>query len=107
MAAVSAAAAVDPPAVLVGQAFAHLKNDLCRGTCRSFSLPLRPQSFRVGASQVRRVLMPVHHPKTMAVVIGKNVRTYVKRPPRMMMDIVRVDRRQPNLMISQPCRKLR
>lgn len=46
------AAAADQAAVLVGQAFALLKNDLCRGTSRSFSLPLRSQYFRVGALQV-------------------------------------------------------
>lgn len=50
----AAAAAADPPAVLVGQAFALLKNDLCRGIGRTLSLPLHPQYFRVGALHVSK-----------------------------------------------------
>ena len=56
-------AAADSPAVLVGQAFALLKDDLIRRTDRSFSLALRPQKFRVGALQVRRAMVPFHQPK--------------------------------------------
>ncbi|CAM9190848.1 unnamed protein product [Pylaiella littoralis] len=39
------------PAVLVGQAFVHLKSDLMRGIGRSLSLPLSPECFRVDSLQ--------------------------------------------------------
>lgn len=42
------------PAVLVGQAFVHLKSDLMRGIGRSLSLPLSPECFRVDSLQVVR-----------------------------------------------------
>ncbi|CAM9362445.1 unnamed protein product, partial [Scytosiphon promiscuus] len=41
----TAVGAVAPSYTFVGQAFAHLKADLCRGTSRSLSLALRPQYF--------------------------------------------------------------
>lgn len=46
------AGAVVPSFTFVGQAYAHLKADLCRGTGRSLSLALRPQYFPVGNLQV-------------------------------------------------------